>query len=922
MPAVMTRSITIFVLVALFAWPSATLAQKKALDHDTYEIWNRIGSRSLSNDGAWALYTFSPEKGDGTLHVKSLTGNTLHEVPRGSSPGFTEDSRFVIFQIEPAEDSVRAAKKAKVKDDEMPKDTLGILDLTAGSTHYVPRVSSYRLPSEAGGVLAYMLEKSEADSIGEGSRMVLHSLVSGEDSTFTNAKAYEFSSTGAYLAYTYEGEDSLDTGLVLVTTETMSSDTLMSGGGEYRRMEFDESGTQLAFLANREWMDMKPEANGIYFWRVGMEGIDTLATMDSDGLPEGWWVSPDGSLSFSENGERLFFGSSPQPPQEDDEEEEEDDEDKVVLDVWNWKDPLLQPMQLQQLQQERTRSYRAAIHLESGRIIQLASKDLPQINVAQDGDADLALGFSDLPYRQNISWDFPRYTDVYAIDVNDGSRTLLMEGTRDRPSLSADTRYLAWWDREALGWMAMPSSGGEAVNLTSSIEHPLYNELHDWPYLPSSYGYAGWTETGEFLVYDKHDIWALDPSGTMAPRNVTNGQGRHLNLRFRYQTLDFEQDAIPDDLLLTALDYTTKAGGFYTDQVTGDAEPRELVMMDRSFFGVRKADDADRLMFTRQSFVEFGDLWTSALDFEHMTRISNVNPQQSEYRWGTAELVEWVSLDGIPLQGMLFKPEGFDPNQKYPMMVYFYEKMSNGLHSHRPPATSGSSISFAFYVSRGYVVFVPDIPYKVGYPGESALNAVVPGVTKLINQGFVHPDKVGVQGHSWGGYQIAYMITETDLFAAAEAGAPVSNMTSAYGGIRWGSGMSRMFQYEKTQSRIGGSLWETPLRYIDNSPLFQADKVKTPLLMMHNDDDGAVPWYQGIELFVALRRLGKPVWMLNYNGAGHGLSKYANRRDWAIRMQQFFDHYLMDAPAPVWLAKGIPAIEKGETLGLEDAESN
>ncbi len=915
----MTRFFISLALAALFACPAVTFGQKKTLDHGVYEIWNRIGTRSLSNDGNWALYTYSPERGDGTLHVKNPTGNTLHEVPRGTSPQFTYDSRFVVFQIEPAEDSVRAASRAKKKDHEMPKDTLGILDLATGSTHHVPRVKSFKLPDEAGGVLAYMFEKTEADSTGEGSRLVLHNLATGEDSTFTNAKAYELSSTGRYLAYTYEGEDSLDTGLVLVTASTMTSDTLMSGGGEFKQLEFDESGAQLAFLASHEWMDMKPEAYGLYYWRTGMEEVDTLVTMDSEGLPESWWVSPNGSLSFSENGTRLYFGSSPQPPPEKD-EEEEDEEDKVVLDVWNWKDPLLQPMQLQRLQQEKTRSYRAVIHLESGRIVQLADMEVPDITVVRDGNADIAMGYSDLPYRQKISWDFPRYTDVYGINVNDGSRILLIEGTRDRPSLSADAHHLAWWDRDVQDWMAMPSAGGEIVNLTSSIEHPLYNELHDWPYLPSSYGYAGWTESGEFLIYDKHDIWALDPSGNRSPRNVTDGHGRATNLRFRYQILDFEQDAIPNEILLTAFNYKTKAGGFYREEVTGNAEPHKLVMMDRSFVGVRKADDADRLMFARQSFVEFGDLWVSGLDFGDMTRISDVNPQQAEYRWGTAELVEWISLDGIPLQGMLFKPDGFDPNQKYPMMVYFYEKMSNGLHSHRPPATAGSSISFAFYVSRGYLVFVPDIPYKVGYPGESALNAVVPGVTKLINTGYVHSDRIGVQGHSWGGYQIAYMITETDLFAAAEAGAPVSNMTSAYGGIRWGSGMSRMFQYEKTQSRIGGSLWETPLRYIDNSPLFQADKIKTPVLMLHNDDDGAVPWYQGIEFFVALRRLGKPVWMLNYNGEGHGLSKYANRRDWAIRMQQFFDHYLTDAPAPVWLAEGIPAIMKGETLGLEDAK--
>ncbi len=204
-----------------------------------------------------------------------------------------------------------------------------------------------------------------------------------------------------------------------------------------------------------------------------------------------------------------------------------------------------------------------------------------------------------------------------------------------------------------------------------------------------------------------------------------------------------------------------------------------------------------------------------------------------------------------------------------------------------------------------------------GYPGESAFDCIVPGVLSIVAKGFVDPARIGVQGHSWGGYQIAYLVTKTNIFAAAEAGAPVVNMTSAYGGIRWGTGMSRMFQYERTQSRIGGTLWEKLPRYIENSPLFWADKVETPVLMLHNDEDTAVPWYQGIEYFVALRRLNKPVWMLNYNGEPHGLRKYQNQKDWQLRMQQFFDHYLMDAPAPVWLAEGVPAVKKGRTLGLE-----
>ena len=272
-----------------------------------------------------------------------------------------------------------------------------------------------------------------------------------------------------------------------------------------------------------------------------------------------------------------------------------------------------------------------------------------------------------------------------------------------------------------------------------------------------------------------------------------------------------------------------------------------------------------------------------------------------------------MSFDGQKLQGLLYKPENFDPSKKYPMIAYFYERSSDGLHNYSAPAPSASTINRTYAVSNGYLIFVPDIPYVIGYPGQSAYNAVVSGTYALLDQfDFIDPERLGLDGQSWGGYQIAYLITQTDLFTCAFAGAPVSNMTSAYGGIRWGSGMSRMFQYEETQSRIGGTLWEKPLNYIENSPVFYAPKVNTPVMIMHNDADGAVPWYQGIEFFVALRRLGKPAWMVSYNDEDHNLTKRPNRKDLSVRKMQFFDHYLMGAPMPYWMDKGITQIEKAK----------
>jgi dipeptidyl aminopeptidase/acylaminoacyl peptidase len=315
----------------------------------------------------------------------------------------------------------------------------------------------------------------------------------------------------------------------------------------------------------------------------------------------------------------------------------------------------------------------------------------------------------------------------------------------------------------------------------------------------------------------------------------------------------------------------------------------------------------------KQTFSLNPEIYHTNQTFGSIDQVTQTNTQASNYLWGTVELVNWLSPSGKELEGLLYKPEGFDPTQKYPMIVYFYEKNSDNLYSYYSPRPSRSVINIPYFVSNGYLVFVPDISYTTAKPGKSAFDCIVSGTLSVCEKGFIDRKRIGLQGQSWGGYQVAYIITQTDLFACAMAGAPVANMTSAYGGIRWESGMSRMFQYEKTQSRIGKNLWEAPFDYLENSPLFYADQITTPLLVMSNDNDGAVPWYQGIELYSAMRRLAKPTWLLNYNGDEHNLKaeNYGNRMDLTLRMAQFFGHYLKGAPQPSWMKNGVPALKKG-----------
>ena len=925
-------------LCALFAVllliPLTALAQKQPLDHADYDRWRDIDDYALSDDGAWALLTVTPPKGDGALRVKSLTSEQTYAVPRGTDARFTADSRFVVFRIAPPYDSLRQAKLDEVPEAEQPKSALGILDLASGDVTRVERVQSYQLPAERSAWVAYHREPSPPDSTesereddaseAEGAPLVVRALASGAEWTYEHATNYTLADEGNLLAFAAAPPDSSQHGVhALELADDGSTPTrtaLLTGAGEVPQLAVDEAGTQVAFLSNRDAPEDAETAHTLYHWQPGQDAAQAVTRSGDDAWPSDWLISEHGDLDFSEEGTRLFFGTAPPPPLPEAEADSLLPEEQVTVDIWNWKDPYLQPMQKERVDERRTQTYRAVYVVDSGRTLQLGTEAVPNVTVGAEGEADVALGTTNRPYRQAISWDWPPKYDAYLIDLDTGEREQVISGIQDTPDFSPDARYIVWWNRADRQWEGMTTDGRVRVALSAGIPHPVYDETHDRPYPPGAYGLAGWTAgDGHVLIYDRYDIWAVDPTQPRAARSITEGRGRADSLQFRHVDLDPDDDAIGPEapLLLSAFNTATKADGYYRDRVEGGEAPSELLMMARRFDGVRKADDADRLVYRRESYQEYPDLWVSDLDLGGARRITDVNPQQRDYRWGTAERMTWTSLDGKRLQGILYKPEDFDPSQQYPLMVYFYERNSDDLHEHHIPEAHRSIINFTFYASRGYVVFVPDIPYKIGYPGESAMNAVMPGVTQLVDQGFIDRENIGVQGHSWGGYQIAYMVTRTNLFAAAEAGAPVSNMVSAYGGIRWGSGMSRMFQYEDTQSRIGGSLWEKPLRYIENSPIFWADKIETPLLMMHNDHDTAVPWEQGIELFVALRRLGKPAWLINYNDAPHWPTTLAEKRDWTKRMQQYFDHYLKDAPAPAWLDEGVPAIDKGRTLGLE-----
>ena len=914
---------------------------KIPLNHSVYDGWKNLKNQVISNNGNWVCFEINPQQGDGLLYVYNATIDEYDSIPRGVKAKFSPMNSWVTFTIKPQFDTVRQAKLDKVKKDKMPKDSLGILLLKQRRIIKYAGLKSYRVAKETSDWLAVYLESiklpkdtavsdtADVDStvtvkqkpkrkndkfFKKSGRLVLLNPITDDSVLFEHVSKYTLSDNGAVCAFVQLTGDSVDSVRVSAFyTKDRVAKELFVAPGFAENIALSMKGTQVAFTYSLD--TAKNKLFGLFYYNLKNE---KLVNVSGDGflnLHEGWSVSENGSLFFNDAGDELYFGQAPKPVPEPKDTLTKDE--KVSIDIWTWHDDYLQPMQKLRKKSELKRSYTSVFFPKSEKVVQLESEDLERVSVDKKASGKYMLARNDKPYRIQTSWDAYWYKDVYLVNRETGERKLILPKRDSRVILSPNQQFVLWYNMQDSSWNSFIIKESRSVNLTKDIKFAFYNELNDIPKAANDYGFAGWTKNGDPVVYDRYDLWLLDGAGKSAPKNLTQGFGREYNISLRYLKLDKEERFLPKILLLSAFNEKNMQAGYY-HLALSNGSLKKLIMSDYRFSQVIKPKEADVLIWRKESFQLYPDLYLSDLSFRDEKKISNTNPQQKDYLWGTVELVDWITFDGDSMQGLLYKPENFDPNKKYPMMVYFYERYSNLLNRHFVPKPIRSVINFTYYTSNGYIIFIPDIKYKTGYPGPSAFNCIISGTQSMCDRyPYIDRSKLGIQGQSWGGYQTAYLVTQTDMFAAAEAGAPVSNMTSAYGGIRWGSGMSRAFQYEQTQSRIGGNLWDKLPLYMLNSPLFFAPRVNTPLLIMHNDNDGAVPWYQGIEYFNALRRLRKPVWMLVYNGAPHNLKRRADEKDLTRRMQQFFDHYLKGAPEPVWMSKGIPATEKGKKFGFE-----
>ena len=893
-----------------------TSAQKKELDHTVYDSWQSIRETSFHPQGKYIVYAIVPQEGDGTFIIRNVkTGNEL-SIARATQAVFTENGEYLVAKIKPSFAETRKAKIDKKKADEMPKDSLVIVELATNTIQKIPSVKSFQLAEHGNDMMVYLKDK-KGDINKEGSDLVMRDLSSAKEKTFSNISQYLIHPKAMGVVMYQVKTKQKESQILLASIADTNTKVLTKQVYTATNFIWDEEGKQLAYLVEKDSADKALQKNYyLAYYTPSLETAISIFDKSNKTIPTNYTIGGDRKMKFSKSGNKLEFGVQPILPTKD---TSLPDFDRVSVDIWHYNDPIIQPAQLKALESTLKSTELVFLNTQNKNTIYLGKIKDRDLMTTAEGDGAIVYATIDSSYLLASQWQGFSLKDIYAIATNDGQRKLIQkEWKGNLMSASYDGKSLLYYDEPQKKYFAYNATTGKTIQIAKDIKTSLFDEENDLPDDPNAYGIAKWMDNNqEVLMYDRYDIWLVDVNGIKASKKLTNGRMNKIISRF-IET-DAERKTLAKNAILLIKGYSeVDKSELISTLNLADGAFNLINQVPMHFTTIVGASHSNDIAVMQEDEVKSPNLYlyTLAATKQNPTSIATINTQQANYNWMSAQIVKWKAYTGKMAEGVLYLPENFDAKKKYPMIVYFYERSNQTLHNYLAPAPTPSRLNIPFFASRGYIVFVPDIWYTRGYPGQSAYDYILSGTRAMIQKGFVDSTKVGLQGQSWGGYQIAYLITKTNLYAAAWAGAPVVNMTSAYSGIRWGPGISRQFQYEKSQTRLGASLWERPDLYIKNSPLFSLPNIKTPLVIMSNDADDAVPWYQGIEMYSDMKRLNKKVWLLVYNNEAHNLVERKNRKDIQIREQQFFDTYLKGAPMPEWLSKGVPAVMKGRTWGL------
>ncbi len=899
------------------------------LGSSDYDQWERLGGGVLSPDGTWMAVSIGRVNDEGELRIHRTDSDSVVVVAFGTRATFTKDGAWLAYSIGVSPDAREAAQGARSP----VRNTLGLMNLLTGEQEEIEDIQSFSF-SDDGAYLAIRRYKPE-DKESDGVDVIVRTMATGAQMSFGNVSALSWQDEGHLLALTIDADGQIGNAVSVYDPNSGQIRSLDTDAATYRGLSWRDESADLAVLKTFEDEAFQDTAHVALAWRDLDEndyesfGLDPRA--DSY-FPQSMRMVEFRSPSWSEDGSVLFVGIQerrPDPdwePPEDEENEEgeengedpdeagdeeadadEEDDDPPGVEIWHSLDVDPVPQQRVREQQLRRVNFLSAWYPDEDRFVQLGN-DLTEVTRMVEGGRNV-LGLDESPYDESAMFR-QQFFDLYTIDVATGTRELIENRLTGLGAASPGGRYVIWF--EEADYFSHDLRSGETRNITEDVATQFVNlDVTPTREQMPSFGIAGYLEDDEaILLNDRWDVWEVQLDGS-GGRALTAGASE--SIRYRVTDLDPDEDAYdPDEPLYytTYGEWTKKAG--YARSEPGD-EPEMLIWDDKSFGRLLKADDADVFVFRQERFEDSPDYFVAGADLSNARQVTTTNPFQDDFAWGRAELIDYENEWGRPLQGALIYPADYEPGRQYPMLVYYYELVSQSLHQYQVPDPT-NYYNIQIWSQEGYFVFRPDIVYRDRRPGQSSVETLRPAVAAAVATGMIDQENMGLIGHSWGGYQTAFFVTQDDLFKSAVAGAPLTNLMSMYLSFYWNSGGTDARIFEISQGRMQVPWWEDYDSYFNNSPLHQIQNMNTPLLMMFGTNDGAVEYNQGVEFYNAARRLGKDMVMLSYDGENHGLAREPNQRDYHSRILQWFGHYLKGEPAPTWITGGVPFIEQKDGL--------
>lgn len=956
-----------FLMIAFFGFLALAVtfgAQKPPATFDDYGQWETLSSAGsyggLSPDGRWLVYAINRSNRDSELRITKLADGTTEIAAFGARPAFSSDSKWIAYSIGLAE-----AEQEKLRKEKKPvQNKLGLMNLATGETSTFDGIQSFAFSAD-GAFLAMQRYRPERPSgpgassgrggpggSGEseeppGTTLIVRELTSGSDTTFGNVSqfAWQDAENSHMLAMTISAEGKTGNGVHIFDPGKAVLRVLDSSSSIYKGLVWRKDSSDFAVLRAKTDESKEDSTYVVLSW-TGIGKTERRNTYDPTAdstFPEGMRTVPFRPFSWSEDGSILFLGIADwddkiEPEKKAAEEEKEKKKEKEsdaitkdepsTVEIWHWKDVYVMPWQKVHANQDRQRNMLAAWHIDSGKFVQLG-RDLIYERVTPIRNTNLAWVAVWSKYAMERSIGRPA-ADIYLQEITTGKRTILKECINDRyVQASPGGKYLLFmhdghfWTID-ISTRAITNITANApvsfINMESDLTIKMYPDRLQKP----PFGVEGWTKSdAAVLLYDKYDMWQVAADGSKVER-LTDGaaeQVRHRLVRLdeyaggvwwrrgaSSRSAEDEWIDFGKPVYLSLFGEWTKKSG-YAQIEPGDDVTR-LVWLDKRVDSLAKAKDAEVYRYVVQDYDDSPDIFVGGANLKEAKQVTTTNPFQSDYAWGRSELIEYTTDKGRKLQGALIYPAGYEKGKKYPMIVYNYELLSQNVHRYVVPSDR-SYYNISVFTSQGYFVLEPDIVFRTRQPGWSVVECITAGVNKMIEMGVVDPERIGIVGHSMGGFNTSFVATHTNgIFAAAVAGAPIADLVSYYGDHHWGSGIAETDHIETGQERMEVALYEDFQAYVDNSAVYNVHNMTTPLLLEHGDSDGIIAWYQSIMLYNIARRAKKNVVMLGYIGEDHGLRKKENQRDYQRRILAWFGHYLKGEPAEDWITKGKSFLER------------